>query len=125
TGRQQPTRLSGLKKSQHATPKAFVFGHFFTSHRRHQERRTSLMMTGADQRASLVERDKRFVWHPYTPMLQYREAGRPLVIDSASGSRLLDLDGRSIIDGNASWWTSLLGHNHPRLVERLRVQSQK
>lgn len=82
-------------------------------------------MNREEQRADLVARDKRSVWHPYTPMLQYRESGRPLVIDSASGSRLFDLDGRSIIDGNASWWTSLLGHNHPRLVERLRVQSQK
>jgi adenosylmethionine-8-amino-7-oxononanoate aminotransferase len=58
-------------------------------------------------------------------MGQYRESGHPLVIERASGSRLFDVDGRSIIDGNASWWTALLGHNHPRLVLALREQSER
>lgn len=78
-----------------------------------------------EERANFVERDKRAVWHPYTPMEQYQRDGKPLVIERASGSRLVDVDGRSIIDGNASWWTSLLGHNHPRLVAALRTQSEK
>lgn len=74
-------------------------------------------------RASLVARDKRFVWHPYTPMQDYIERGEPLVIARAAGSRFFDHDGRSILDGNASWWTSLLGHNHPRLVAALKAQA--
>lgn len=78
-----------------------------------------------EERAKLVARDKRSVWHPYTPMDQYRREGRPLVVERAAGSRLYDADGRSVIDGNASWWTSLLGHNHPRLVKALREQSEK
>jgi adenosylmethionine-8-amino-7-oxononanoate aminotransferase len=78
----------------------------------------------SDPRSRLVERDKKFVWHPYTPMEQYRADGQPLVIERASRSRIFDMDGRSIIDGNASWWTSLLGHNHPRLIQRLREQSE-
>lgn len=79
----------------------------------------------AEERRKMVERDKRVVWHPYTPMGAYRESGNPLVIDRASGSRLYDVDGRSIIDGNASWWTALLGHNHPRLVEALTRQARR
>lgn len=78
-----------------------------------------------EDRQRIVERDKRVVWHPYTPMGQYRESGDPLVIERARGSRLFDVDGRSIIDGNASWWTALLGHNHPRLVAALREQSER
>ncbi len=78
-----------------------------------------------EQRQSIVERDKKFVWHPYTPMGAYRDSGNPLVIERASGSRLYDVDGRSIIDGNASWWTSLLGHNHPRLVAALTEQAER
>lgn len=78
-----------------------------------------------EQRADLVSRDKRFVWHPYTPMEQYAREGRPLVIERASGSRLFDADGRSILDGNASWWTALLGHNHPRLVRALTNQAER
>jgi len=76
-----------------------------------------------EERADLVRRDKNVVWHPYTQMEHYRTEVEPLVIERASGSRLFDADGRSIIDGNASWWTSLLGHNHPRLVSALTRQA--
>ncbi|HSC88259.1 MAG TPA: aminotransferase class III-fold pyridoxal phosphate-dependent enzyme, partial [Polyangiaceae bacterium] len=78
-----------------------------------------------EQRRRLVERDKRYVWHPYTPMEAYVRDGRPLVIERASGARLYDVDGRSYLDGNASWWTSLLGHNHPRLVGALTQQAAR
>lgn len=78
-----------------------------------------------EERQQIVERDKRVVWHPYTPMGEYRESGNPLVIERARGSRLFDVDGRSIIDGNASWWTALLGHNHPRLVFALKEQAER
>jgi adenosylmethionine---8-amino-7-oxononanoate aminotransferase len=76
-------------------------------------------------RQYIVERDKRYVWHPYTPMSRYVEQTEPLVIARAAGSRLYDHDGRSFIDGNASWWTSLLGHGHPRLLRCLAEQSQE
>jgi len=78
-----------------------------------------------EERSRLVERDKASVWHPYTPMEQYQKEARPLVIQRGAGSRLFDADGRSIIDGNASWWTSLLGHNHPRLVSALTEQANR
>ncbi len=57
-------------------------------------------------------------------MQNYRERVDPLVVVRAQGSRIEDADGRSYIDGNASWWTSTLGHNHPRLVAALRRQSE-
>lgn len=75
-------------------------------------------------RHDLIQLDKRHVWHPYTPMKQYIEAGDPLVITKAFGSWLEDADGRRYLDGNSSWWTSLLGHNHPRLIDALRRQSE-
>jgi adenosylmethionine-8-amino-7-oxononanoate aminotransferase len=79
----------------------------------------------AHERAELVELDKQFVWHPYTEMSNYIERSRPLVVARASGSRFWDYDGKSYIDGNASWWTSLLGHGHPRLVSALSRQAQQ
>ncbi len=57
-------------------------------------------------------------------MEDYCERVDPIVVAKASGSTLVDIDGRSYIDGNASWWTSTLGHNHPRLVAALRDQSE-
>jgi adenosylmethionine-8-amino-7-oxononanoate aminotransferase len=53
------------------------------------------------------------------------ESARPLVIERALGSRLWDLDGRSYLDGNASWWTALLGHGHPRLLRALERQASQ
>lgn len=74
-------------------------------------------------RDRILELDRRRVWHPYTAMGEYRR-GEPLVVVSAAGSRLQDADGREYLDANASWWTSTLGHNHPRLVSALRRQAE-
>ena len=74
-------------------------------------------------REEIVRLDKRRVWHPYTPMRRYIDEVDPLVIERAAGARLFDVDGRSYIDANSSWWVATLGHNHPRLVEALRAQA--
>lgn len=74
-------------------------------------------------RKEIVALDKRRVWHPYTPMRRYIDEVDPLVIERSEGSRLFDVDGRSYIDANSSWWVATLGHNHPRLVEVLRGQA--
>jgi len=78
---------------------------------------------GGVDRERVVALDKRRVWHPYTPMERYRAEVDPLVVVAASGSRLRDADGRVYLDGNASWWTCVLGHGHPRLVEALKRQA--
>lgn len=56
-------------------------------------------------------------------MQDYLEA-EPLVLESARGSRFRDVDGRSYIDGNASWYCCALGHQHPRLVKALCAQAE-
>jgi adenosylmethionine-8-amino-7-oxononanoate aminotransferase len=75
-------------------------------------------------RSRIVALDKRRVWHPYTEMRGYRDGPDPLVIVRAEGSRIFDADGRGYLDGNASWWSSTLGHAHPRLLAALRRQSE-
>jgi adenosylmethionine-8-amino-7-oxononanoate aminotransferase len=75
-------------------------------------------------RAEIVALDKRRVWHPYTEMSSYIAETDPLVVARAEGPRLFDVDGRSYLDANSSWWSALLGHNHPRLVAALGRQAQ-
>jgi adenosylmethionine-8-amino-7-oxononanoate aminotransferase len=75
-----------------------------------------------NRREHIIELDKRHVWHPYTPMGAYIERANPLVIERASGSRLYDVDGKSYLDANASWWSAALGHDHPRLIAALHEQ---
>src|SRR5277367_1485978 len=77
------------------------------------------------RRAAIVRADKRFLWHPYTPMTRYLDEVDPLVIDRAEGARLFDLDGRSYLDANSSWWVASLGHGHPRLVAALAEQASR
>lgn len=66
----------------------------------------------------MVELHRRHVWPPYTSPERLDEDD-PLVIASAEGSWLVDVDGQRYLDGNASWWTSTVGHRHPRIVAAL------
>lgn len=77
----------------------------------------------APSRERIVAADKSTVWHPYTAMDTYVTSVDPLVIARAEGSRLFDVDGRSYLDANSSWWAMSLGHRHPRLVQTLKSQA--
>ena len=50
---------------------------------------------------SLVVRDGRTVWHPYTQMLTRPD---PLPIVKGEGVYLYTEDGRKLLDGTSSWW---------------------
>lgn len=78
-----------------------------------------------EARAAIVAADKRYLWHPYTPMQRYLDEVDPLVIDRAEGARLYDVDGRSYLDANSSWWVASLGHGHPRLLAALAAQAAR
>ena len=79
----------------------------------------------SDLRERTVAMDKARVWHPYTEMSRYQRETEPLVVVRGRGSKLEDADGREVLDGNASWWTATLGHNHPRLTAALEAQMEK
>ncbi|MEB2313323.1 MAG: adenosylmethionine--8-amino-7-oxononanoate transaminase [Sorangiineae bacterium] len=75
--------------------------------------------------AAVLEADRRHLWHPYTPMDEWRERHAPLVVTGARGPWLTLADGSRLIDGNGSWWVATLGHNHPRLVDALIRQARE
>jgi adenosylmethionine---8-amino-7-oxononanoate aminotransferase len=82
------------------------------------------MVTPPRALAEILEADRRHVWHPYTPMEEWRRRHDPLVVRRAQGAYLELFDGRRVLDANGSWWVSTLGHNHPRLVAALCTQAQ-
>lgn len=49
----------------------------------------------------------------------------PIVIESGQGPVLRDVHGREYLDANASIWTNLHGHRHPRLDAALREQLER
>ncbi len=68
-----------------------------------------------------ADRDKRFVWHPFTAMRDWCK-GDPLVIVAGEGNYLIDEEGRRYLDGVSSLWTNVHGHNCPEINEAIRRQ---
>jgi len=70
---------------------------------------------------SLAERDKKVIWHPFTPQ-KYMPI--PLPVVKGEGACLIDMDGKSYIDAISSWWVTLHGHAHPYIAEKLYQQAK-
>jgi len=66
-----------------------------------------------------VARGQPHIWLPYAQM---KTATPPLPVVRSHGSRLELADGRSLIDGVASWWTACHGYNHPHIAQAVRAQ---
>jgi adenosylmethionine---8-amino-7-oxononanoate aminotransferase len=66
--------------------------------------------------------DRAHVWHPYTQM---QTAGAPLPVVRGDGAWLELADGRRVLDGISSWWVTLHGHAHPRLVAAAAEQAAR
>jgi len=69
-----------------------------------------------------TEFDKRHIWHPYT------SATQPLPcyeVVAADGCELTFADGRTVIDGMASWWSTIHGYNHPEINAAVSTQLNK
>ncbi|MGH8817024.1 MAG: adenosylmethionine--8-amino-7-oxononanoate transaminase, partial [Achromobacter pestifer] len=66
-----------------------------------------------------VAQGQPHIWLPYAQM---KTATPPLPVVRSQGSRLELADGRSLIDGVASWWTACHGYNHPHIAQAVRAQ---
>jgi adenosylmethionine---8-amino-7-oxononanoate aminotransferase len=62
------------------------------------------------------------IWHPFT---QEALDPQPIRIARAEGAYLYTDDGRRLIDGISSWWVSIHGHCHPRIVSAIAEQARK
>ncbi|MGF1776515.1 adenosylmethionine--8-amino-7-oxononanoate transaminase [Vibrio nomapromontoriensis] len=66
--------------------------------------------------------DRQHIWHPYTSTLN------PLTcypVTSANGVNIELEDGRQLVDGMSSWWSTIHGYNHPLLNDALKRQTDK
>ena len=66
-----------------------------------------------------VAQGQAHIWLPYAQM---KTVTPPLPVVRSHGSRLELVDGRSLIDGVASWWTACHGYNHPHIAQAVRAQ---
>jgi adenosylmethionine-8-amino-7-oxononanoate aminotransferase len=72
----------------------------------------------------LAKLDHQFVWHPFTQMRDWLKR-EPIVIASGKGAVLQDVKGREYLDANASIWTNLHGHRHPKINAAISRQLRK
>ena len=69
-----------------------------------------------------LEEGWRHVWLPYAQM---QTAPLPLPVARTEGSAIHLEDGRVLIDGIASWWTSCHGYNHPHIRQAVAAQLER
>ncbi|MDA7672864.1 adenosylmethionine--8-amino-7-oxononanoate transaminase [bacterium] len=74
----------------------------------------------------LRELDKQHLWHPFTQMQDWcADDHEPMILESGEGAMLRDSEGNDYIDGNASIWTNVHGHSHPKIVAAISEQAAK
>lgn len=71
--------------------------------------------------ASLTERDKQVVWHPYTPQKAMPE---PIPVVKGDGAYIIDENGKTYIDAISSWWVTIHGHANAYIAEKIYEQAK-
>ena len=63
----------------------------------------------------LSEKDKQFIWHPYTHI-----NSTPAAIPIVKGEKaiLYDEKGNRYIDGISSWWVNIHGHGNKYIAKK-------
>jgi hypothetical protein len=72
----------------------------------------------------LKQWDQEYIWHPFTQMKDWVK-DEPLIIDSADGIYLKDIDGNIYMDGVSSLWVNVHGHRHAHIDAALKKQIDK
>jgi len=77
--------------------------------------------TSGVEEGSLIQRDMKYIWHPYTQMKDC-ESLPPVPVARAEGVKLYDYDGNFYYDTISSWWCNVHGHNHPVIKSAIKRQ---
>ena len=72
----------------------------------------------------LVDWDRKHLWHPFTQMKEWMEEA-PIIIEQGEGIYLIDTEGNQYIDGVASMWTNVHGHNRGEINDAITTQLEK
>lgn len=75
----------------------------------------------APNNASVHRQDREYVFHSWS----VQGALNPLVIQSGSGSRLWDYEGREYLDFSSQLVNTNIGHQHPKVVAAIKAQADE
>jgi adenosylmethionine-8-amino-7-oxononanoate aminotransferase len=73
---------------------------------------------------SLLEKNKKYVWQPFTQMKEWVEKEQ-LIIERGEGIKLYDTEGNSYYDGVSSIWLNVHGHQKKELNDAIKEQLEK
>src|SRR3989339_678674 len=73
---------------------------------------------------SLQNKDKQYIWHPFTQMEDW-EKNDQLVIEKGDGIYLYDTDKNKYIDGISSLWVTIHGHRKKKINQAIIKQLNK
>ncbi|MFN4337313.1 MAG: adenosylmethionine--8-amino-7-oxononanoate transaminase [Candidatus Nitrosocaldus sp.] len=72
---------------------------------------------------SMREKDKMYVWHPYTQMSDWFRINAPVIV-RGEGFYLVDDKGNRYLDGVASMWCNVWGHSRREIVDAIIEQAK-
>jgi adenosylmethionine-8-amino-7-oxononanoate aminotransferase len=64
------------------------------------------------------------ILHGFTDLKNLDSLG-PIVLNKAQGIYVYDLDGKKYLDANSGLWNSVVGFDHPRMIETAKKQYEK
>jgi adenosylmethionine---8-amino-7-oxononanoate aminotransferase len=71
---------------------------------------------------SLIERDRKAIWHPYTSL---QPLTPPIPIVRGEGSFIFTDKNERLLDAISSWWVTIHGHAHPLIAQRIYEQAMR
>lgn len=81
-------------------------------------------MSEEKQALTIEEKDKAYVWHPFTQMKDWVNESQ-LVIESGEGIKLVDSNGKKYYDGVSSMWLNIHGHRKAEIDQAIIDQLGK
>ncbi len=70
----------------------------------------------------ILKKDREYLWHPFT---QSSNSNDPIIINSAKGEKIFDIEGNEYIDLISSWWINTHGHCRKEMINSVLDQSKK
>jgi adenosylmethionine---8-amino-7-oxononanoate aminotransferase len=74
---------------------------------------------------NLKKIDLNNLWHPFTQTSVWESDNNPLIVESAEGFELIDIEGNRYLDGVSSLWCNVHGHSVPAIITVLKTQADK
>jgi len=73
---------------------------------------------------TLIQWDKKYIWHPFTQMKYWLEED-PTIIVEGRDCFIKDIDGKWYLDGVSSLWVNIHGHRRAEIDEAVKAQLDK